>query len=136
MGKFINVILYLLFAVVIYATANEISASNDADKVDHTYLAAQDEGTIRAVVTTTCPPYFPDAELAGAGMHVQQITMSRLQRISILEYLFSLKSLSQRLADRDAVLSQHWCRLYDTTTDYCCHPVSEYYVFALRRIIV
>ena len=36
----------------------------------------------------------------------------------------------------DAVLSQHWGKLYETTTSYCCHPVSEYYVFALRRIIV
>lgn len=136
MGKFIKIILCLLFAIAIYATANEISARNDADEMAHTSLTVQNEGTIRAVVTATHPPYFPDAELAGAGMQVQQITMSRLQRISALEYIFSLKSLSQRLADRDAALSQHWCRLYDTTTDYCCHPVSEYYVFALRRIIV
>ena len=46
------------------------------------------------------------------------------------------QDIAQRLADRDAVLSQHWGKLYETTTSYCCHPVSEYYVFALRRIIV
>lgn len=136
MGKFIQVILCLLFAMVIYATANELSARNDADNLAHAALAVQNEGAIRAVVTATCPPYLPDAELAGAGMQVQQISISRLQRINVLEYIFSLKSLSQRLADRDAALSQHWSRIYETTTSYCCHPVSSYYVFALRRIIV
>lgn len=136
MGKFIKVILCLLFAIAIYATANEVSARNGADGETHTSLTIQNEGTIRTVLTSARPPYLPEAELAGTGMQMQQITFSRLQRISALEYLFSLKGLSQRLSDRDAMLSQHQSRLYATTTDYGCHPVSDYYVFALRRIIV
>lgn len=125
----------MLFAVALYAAANEVSAMKNADEKAHMVLPVQNEG-VQATLSAVQLPYFPDAELAGTGMQIQQITTSRLQRINVLEYIFSLKSLSQKLADRDAVLSQHRCRLYDTTTSYYCHPASEYYVFALRRIIV
>lgn len=125
----------MLFAIALYAAANEVSAMKSADCTVHTTSQMQDEGG-QATLSAMQLPYFPDAELAGTGIQLQQITTSRLQRINVLEYIFSLKSLTQRLADRDAVLSQHRGRLYDTTTCYYCHPASEYYVFALRRIIV
>lgn len=127
----------MLFAIALYAAANEVSAMKSAGETVHAVvLPIQNEDVQATTLSAVQLPYFPDAELAGIGIQFQQVTMSRLQRINVLEYIFSLKSLSQKLADRDAALSQHKGRLYDTTTCYNCHPASEYYVFALRRIIV
>lgn len=135
MGKFIKSILCLLFAIAIFAVANEVSVARGAELTACGTFPMQNKA-IQTTVTAAQSPFFTDAELAGSGMQVQQISMSRLQRINVVEYIFSLKSISQKMASHDAALSQHWCRLYATTTSYCCHPASEYYVFALRRIIV
>ena len=70
------------------------------------------KGDTHETVSSPQAPYFPDAELAGAGIQVHQIAMSRIQRIQAAEYVFSLKGLAQRLADRDAALSQHWGKLF------------------------
>ncbi|MCY6292738.1 MULTISPECIES: hypothetical protein [Bacteroides] len=135
MAKFIKIILFMLFAVALHCVANNYFAGEQAEQ--DTYMAMSVlKGDMHETVSSPQAPYFPDAELAGAGIQVHQIAMSRIQRIQAAEYVLSLKGLAQRLADRDAALSQHWGKLYDTTTSYCCHPVSEYYVFALRRIIV
>ena len=119
----------MLFAVALHCVANNYFAGEQAEQ--DTYMAMSVlKGDTHETVSNPQAPYFPDAELAGAGIQVHQIAMSRIQRIQAAEYV------AQRLADRDAALSQQWGKLYDTTTSYCCHPVSEYYVFALRRIIV
>ena len=118
----------MLFAVALHSVANDYFAEKQAEQDIYMAMSAM-KGDTHETVSSPQTPYFPDAELAG-------IAMSRIQRIQAAESIFSLKALAQRLADRDAVLSQHWGKLYETTTSYCCHPVSEYYVFALRRIIV
>lgn len=136
MAKFVRVICCLLFAMALYATANDASAGRSAEEALCADAISLHGNEMQAALTTARTPYLPDAELAGVGMQVQQVPMSRVLRINVLGHIFSVKSISQKLADRDAMLSQHWCRLYETTTHYCCHPVSEYYVFALRHIIV
>ncbi len=87
-------------------------------------------------VQSSSLPYLPTAELIGCGAQAQQIAPSRLQRIFITEYVTTLKSVVQRMAERMAVLSQHQERIYDTTTSYYCHPASQYYVYTLRRIVI
>ena len=116
----------MLFAVALHSVANDYFAEKQAEQDIYMAMSTM-KGDTHETVSSPQTPYFPDAELAGTGIQTHQIAMSRI---------FSLKALAQRLADRDAVLSQHWGKLYETTTSYCCHPVSEYYVFALRRIIV
>lgn len=124
----------MLFAVALHCVANNYFAGEQAEQ--DTYMAMSVlKGDTHETVSNPQAPYFPDAELAGAGIQVHQIAMSRIQRIQAAEYVFSLKGLAQRLADRCCLVSAVG-KLYDTTTSYCCHPVSEYYVFALRRIIV
>ena len=56
--------------------------------------------------------------------------------VQIGEYFSSLRNVLQCCADRDNSLSQHWGRIYNTTTSYYCQPASEYYVFTLRHIII
>ena len=76
-------------------------------------------------------------ELAGTGIQTHQIAMSRIQRIQAAESIFFFKK--PLLKGWQTVMLFYLSiggTLYETTTSYCCHPVSEYYVFALRRIIV
>ena len=121
--------------MALHSVANDYFAEKQAEQDIYMAMSTM-KGDTHETVSSPQTPYFPDAELAGTGIQTHQIAMSRIQRIQAAESIFSLKALAQRLADRDAVLSQHWGKLYETTTSYCCHPVSEYYVFALRRIIV
>lgn len=135
MLKYIKTILFLLFAIAFYSIANHLPAEKTAD--GSMYAMIQANTPEQESVSSVQMPYLPDAELGGAGLtHFHQITMSRIQRINISEYIISLKSMAEGVAGREDALSQHWSRLYGTTTSYACHPVSEYYVFALRRIIV
>ena len=109
----------MLFAVALHSVANDYFAEKQAEQDIYMAMSAM-KGDTHETVSSPQTPYFPDAELAGTGIQTHQIAMSRIQRIQAAESIFS----------------QHWGKLYETTTSYCCHPVSEYYVFALRRIIV
>lgn len=48
----------------------------------------------------------PVAELNNLQSH--QISVTRIQRVQLGEYFFSLKNALQCCADRDNSLSQHW----------------------------
>jgi hypothetical protein len=131
MAKLVKVILFLLLTVAFHSIAGNVSTEKTVDKqeCDITYAIGQ-HGEI-------CAPGFPGkpvAELNNLQSH--QISVSRIQRVQLGEYFFSLKNVLQCCADRESSLSQHWGRIYDTTTSYYCHPSSEYYVYTLRRIII
>ncbi len=81
-------------------------------------------------------PYWPAVELSTSSAHAHQVVASRIQRIVVTEYIVSVKSILQKLADRKAAVSQHQERIYDTTTSYFCDPASQYYIFTLRRILI
>lgn len=133
MAQFVKVILLLLFTVAFYSVVNDFSAA----KVEQqSHAAVLDRETKGSVVSKAEVPHLPEVELIGGGAPMHQLTMSRVQRVSVIEYSLSLKGLVQSLANREAALSQHLRRIYDTTTSYYCHPASQYYVFALRRIII
>ena len=131
MAKFIKVILLLLFAVALHGVANNFFAEKPVETQEHAQVYKVDSQQ----VSTAQLPYLPEGELSSASQS-HQIAASRIQRINLLEYSTSLRALAQQLQQRDAALAQHWGRIYDTTTSFSCHPASEYYVFALRRIII
>ncbi len=87
-------------------------------------------------IATPQLPYLPDAELAGTGGQSHLLTISRLQRSSTTEYIFSLREWIDKVAQRAAALSLHREKLYDATAYYRCQPVCEYYIFTLRRILI
>lgn len=136
MVKFVKVILAFLFAMLLHSAASDYSTRPTAKGDDCIALTLPAKSIPEATIAAAHLPYFPDAELAGAGIQFHQVTLSRLQRISTSEYLLSLKGLTRQLVDYKAALIQHWGRIYSTTTSHFCYPASEYYVFALRRIIV
>lgn len=133
MRKFVKVILFLLFSIAFNSMINDSSAVRAEQDAHAVAAMSGDQGSI---VASTHSTFLPEAELAGGCSPSHQVTMSRMQRIHLTEYSFSLKEVLRNLANCEASLSQHQGRIYDTTTSYYCHPSSQYYVFALRRIII
>lgn len=131
MAKFVKVILFLLLTVAFHSIASNVSTEKTVDKqeCDITYIIGQ-----HGEICTPGLPGKPVAELNYLQSH--QISVSRIQRVQLGEYFFSLKNVLQCCADRESSLSQHWGRIYDTTTSYYCQPSSAYYVYTLRRIII
>lgn len=128
----------MVLALALWQTASDTFADKTADAgqtVNGLNLAMhQQSGTY---IATPQLPYLPEAELAGTGGVQSHLSnFSRIQRISISEYIFSLKDWIDKLTQRAAVLSLHREKLYDATAYYRCQPVCEYYIFTLRRILI
>lgn len=136
MVKSVKVILVFLFAVLLYHAANNYFTGQTVREDDSIALTSLAENMPEAVVDIAKQPCLPDAELLACSIQLQQITISRIQRINVSEYLLSLKGVARKLIECEAALTRHWGRIYNTTVSYFCYPASEYYVFALRRIIV
>lgn len=144
MARFLKVILPL---ILLFALWGSVSDAFTAKVVDASGIASQsmmgEEGDMLrndawqgCYIAAPQLPYVSDAELASTGGHTQLLTSSRAQRLYTTEYFLSLKGVvEQRVLCEDA-LSLHRSKLYDTGAFYRCSPVSEYYVFALRRIII
>ena len=131
MAKFVKVILFLLLTVTLHGVASNVFTEKPVEQSELaiTYSMKQHEQ-----ISAPDFPYAPVAELNNLQSH--QISVTRIQRVQLGEYFFSLKNALQCCADRDNSLSQHWGRIYGTTTSYYCQPSSEYYVYTLRRIII
>lgn len=132
MAKFVKTILFLLFAVTLYVVMGNFFIENEVKAYT---VAIKEEIQEYENIGIPQSPCWPEAEIA-TGLQSQQVSMSRIQRMHMMEYSLSLKNIMQCVADRDASLFQHQGRIYSTTTSYYCNPVSNYYVFALRHIII
>lgn len=121
----------MLFAVTLHCVAYNLFTDPQTEDAENALTYVVDSQK----VSSTQLPYLPEGELS-AGIQLHQINASRIQRIHLLEYSTSLKALIHLQSLREAALAQHQGRIYDTTTSYYCHPASEYYVFALRRILI
>lgn len=132
MAKFIKIILFLLLAVALHGIAGNVSTEQKVELQEDAVaypLEQQDKVGVPEL------PYLPIAELA-TNLQSHQVPMTRVQRVQMAEYFFSLRNMLQVRADREASLSRHKGRIYTTTTSYYCQPSSEYYVFTLRHIII
>ena len=138
MGKYLKIIGLLALALVLWQTSSAaftVTPVSVGESVDIQAVAVshhQDE----TCFTSPQLPYLPVAELASSRSHMQLLTMSRIQRSYISEYIFSLKDWVDKLAQREAVLSLNREKLFDATAYYRCQPVCEYYIFTLRRILI
>ena len=124
MGRYLKFIGFLVLAFIVWQTSGAAFA-------DGSSAGAEESMDIRTV-----PVAAPHQEEASNNGHVQLLTMSRIQRSYITEYIFSLKDWVDKIAQREAVLSLHREKLFDATAYYRCQPVCEYYIFALRRILI
>lgn len=131
MEKIVKVILFLLLSVALHGVVgNAFTEKPVNEKENAITYSLEKQGRFNSPDT----PCFPIAELTNLQSH--QLSVTRIQRVQMGEYFSTLKNLLQCCADRDNSLSQHLGRIYNTTTSYYCQPPSEYYVFALRHIII
>ncbi|WP_276858919.1 hypothetical protein [Bacteroides fluxus] len=136
MAKFLRLIGFLVLVLSLWQTASDTFADREADAgkpMSENVAVYQQEETC---VSAPQLPYLPDAELAGMSGQSQLLSFSRVLRFITTEYIFSLKDWVDKLAQREAALSLHREKLYDSTAYYRCQPVCEYYIFTLRRIII
>jgi len=81
-------------------------------------------------------PYLPDAELGSIGFYIQHNAHSRTSRTHFSGSAYSLRDIALLMAEREAMLIKHWQKVHDDYLFSITHPVSEYYIFALRHIII
>lgn len=82
-------------------------------------------------------PYLADGELGGVAIYLQPPVSFRTCRTSFDGFAYALRDMVQIISKRQAVLLRHWQKLSDSNLlSSITHPVSEYYVFALRRIVI
>lgn len=131
MAKFVKILLFLLLTFALYGIASNVSA----EQVEEHKSVVAFSGIGQDELGLPELPLHPVADL-NSNLHTNHLSMTRVQRAQANEYISSLKNVLLSCASRESSLSQHRKRLFTTTTSYFCHPVSEYYVFALRRIII
>lgn len=131
MGKYVKLILFLLLTTALHGASGNFFT----EQVEHQENAVTLPFAKQDRVGMLEYPCLPIAEL-NSHLQTHQMSTTRMQRVQLVEYFFSLKNVLRSCANRESSLSQHWGRIYKTTISFCCHPVSEYYVFALRRIII
>lgn len=144
MARFLKIILSLVLLATLWGCMSDTFAAKVAEEsciasqpvVDEEGGFPQADAWQGYYITTPRSPYVADAELASAGGHIQLLTSSRAQRLYTTEYILSLKGILEQRAQCEGALSLHRSKLFDSSAIYCCSPVSEYYVFALRRIII
>lgn len=143
MAKCVKLILILILAVAFGGGASDAFTNQ---LVDQSAIASVPVASVEAemqnidrqgsYIPAPQLPYISDAEIASSGGTTQLLTFSRAQRSYTTEFILSLKGVVERLALREDALSLHREKLFDTSAFYRCSPVSAYYVFALRHIII
>lgn len=156
MVKFVKLILILVLTSAFYGSVSDAftvlavdqtgivsseGLDNKSGATAHSILATEQDvqksiDRQGSYISAPKLPYISDAEIASSGGTSQLLTFSRAQRLYTSEYILSLKDVVERIAHREDALSLHREKLFDTSAFYRCSPASEYYVFALRRIII
>lgn len=131
MAKYIKIIMFLLLTFVLHGVVSNVFTDSQVETQEHAIPLSM---KLPQQISTPDYPCTPVAELT--NLQGQQQSVSRIQRVQLGEYFSSLKNALQCCAYCENSLSQHLRRIYNTTTSYDCQPSSEYYVFALRRIII
>lgn len=82
-------------------------------------------------------PYPVTAEFGSIGVQTYQLQIPRIQRTSFSRASFSLKDITQFLSERDtSLLAYYWKSYNPFVLLSIVYPTCEYYVFALRHIII
>ncbi len=92
MAKFVKVILFLLLTVAFHSIAGNVSTAKvvDEQECDITYAMGQRGKSVHRIFLGK-----PVAELNNLQSH--QISVTRIQRVQLGEYFFSLKKCATRL---------------------------------------
>ena len=133
MARVVKSILSLLLIAVLHVAANNVLVEENLydNSID------TQSSSCAYCFDTIKWPYLPDAELGSIGFYVQQNAPSRTSRTNFNGSAFSLRDIAIIMAEREAMLIKHWQKVHDGyLLSSITHPVSEYYVFGLRHIII
>lgn len=141
MGKIIKLILILVLANAFWGS---VSDAFTVSAVEHLVFANNSENADvqknvdrhGSYVSVPRLPFISDAENSNSGGATQLLTFARVQHFYTTENILSLKGTVELMATREGALSMHREKLFDTHAFYPCSPVSQYYVYALRHIII
>lgn len=134
MAKYIKILALFVVCMVALAGTTRYGVSDEQEKLgDVSAVSFQKEGQVYVGLPQF--PFSPVAEIAD-GLQLQHISSCRLQRAQLGQYLLSLKSVVNILANIQASLSCHSKRDCSVNLAYSHQPPCEYYVFALRHIII
>lgn len=79
-------------------------------------------------------PALPDGELS--SVQTLPVHIARIQRVLSHEYVVALRQALLSFSDSTNLLSMHLCRICSSTVSHRCVPSCQYYIFALRQILV
>lgn len=137
MAKFVKIIGILILVLALGQRMDEALGGDSLQSIScvltEQMTSLQEEGECFTMPQWPC---LPDAELAGANSCSQLVTFSRMQRSAVMEYLCFLKERVGEIARYEAVRSQCQGKFYDALPCRICSPVCDYYIFALRRILI
>lgn len=138
MEKVSRYIGFCLVAVALWLFSAHVGVSEQMDgrhavvhPVPVSYHLESDRGT-----QCFLPLDVPDAEVAENTGRLHYLNTLRVQRLSVAEYLASLKSWVTYLSRWVASLSLHREKLSESVAGLHGRQVCDYYVFMLRKILI
>lgn len=131
MARFVKIILFSLLMITLHGVTSNVSASQ-VELVKHDITSSS---TQQQKVRVPEFPYLPVADL-NCNLQTHHASTTRVQRVQAGEYLFFFKNILLNYANKEASSLLNWSRISGTTTSYHYKQTGEYYVFALRHIII
>lgn len=132
MARIVKSILFLLLVVILHVSANGGLVKENLYEGSSIPCSSQQYSWDNIKL-----PYLPDGELGSIGFYLQQPVSSRTNRTHFDGSAFSLRDMAQIMSEREGMLIRHWQKLYNQSLlSSITHPVGEYYVFALKHIII
>lgn len=133
MKRFINKIWLLILLVAISGVTNEaFSEENVSDAVPFSVIVQEPS---KAVLSTPNRNSLPEAELGGISWNGFKDFSSRAQRTLNTNYV-SFRNTEKELIYHSEVLAKHKSKYYHSSVSPITYPTCEYYVFALRQIVI
>lgn len=136
MGKVLRYLLYILLVWCMWPADDNQFANGQADTGEDTAAMEAVAQVSSPILKPSAHNNFSEAEINGNGLQARLPILLRAQRIYSEKAQLSLKEWTERRAYRESIrTSYHNKRRH---TDHLSFPVSicEYYVFALRKILI
>jgi len=136
MKKIFRYIFILTLTIGVFSWADKLP-QRYLEKVNTIYSLNSDTYSYQDTSIDACNlPIIPEAELGSIGFTFHNPVTSRLLRFHSQNYFYSMKYMSRQLCERENNLTANWEKSYDDFILSVSHPISEYYVFGLRHIII
>lgn len=125
-----------LGSVASYVSSSETVSVDDASLVTSRAIHMAEGTDAPSAFSTPALPYMPDAEMGACGFVNQFFFSLRAQRSQLLHYLQVMRSSLELISHRMAQISHLQEKGYHMLSLTFARHACEYYVYALRHIII